>query len=596
MFVGNCFRVSRALIFAVAALCVDPILGLTPAAMAQAPASQAPLAYAPATMVFRNGPVYTVNGPAPWVSAVAVRGRDIIYVGDEPGVRALIGPDTQSIDLAGRMLMPGFVEGHIHPLVGATLTQGVDLQFNTKKEILSALRAYQQENRDAKMVQGFGWRYSAFPADGPGKADLDAIWPDTPVVLLAIDAHSAWVNSKALALANVTQDTPDPVPGFSYFKRDKKTGEATGWLVEVPAATQVLHAVAPGDADSVVAAFKAWLPRAAEAGITSVFEAGIQIVPDEVGFQLYSDLAKAGALPFRVVGAHYHNDPAIDPVPLIAKLKQDFQGDLVQASVLKLNMDGVDASRTAAMLAPYADMPSTRGDTLLSKEVLEDIVLRADAQGIDIHVHSIGDRATRMTLDAIERAIKTNPPRDRRNTITHVHALAAEDVARFAKLGVIGQFSAQWAVPDVYWVQVTQARWGHARADATYPFGSLLRQGANISFGTDWPAASNYSTFHPLEALEVAVTRRELGSKEQKPLPPLDERLSLAEAIRANTLTAAYQLRLDDKVGSIEVGKRADLIVLDRNLFTTPADQIHQARVLLTMMDGVVRHRADGLK
>lgn len=543
-----------------------------------------------ADLVFRGGGVYTVDAARPWAEAVALLDGTIVYVGDDDGVAAFIGPATRVVELSGRVLLPGFVEGHIHPIIGATATRGVDLQYDTPAEIVEVLRAHARQIGTVDVVRGFGWRYGAFPPSGPHRDILDAIWPDTPVILLAIDGHSAWVNSKALTLAGVTRATPDPVPGFSTFQRDE-TGEATGYLIEVPALLQVLAAAAPFTLEAVTEALGDWLPKASAAGITSVFDAGMQILPNEDGFALYEDLALRGALPFRVVGCYYHNDPAIDPVPLVRALRRRFDGPLVRAAVLKLNMDGVDAGYTAAMLAPYADDPGTSGQTLLAAELARDIVRRADAEDIDVHVHAIGDRATRLTLDAIEAAIAENPPRDRRHAIAHLQGVDEADLARFAPLGVIAQFSAQWAVPDHYWATVTTARWGAERAARTYRFGTLLRAGTRLSLGTDWPAAAHFSTFRPLDAIEIATTRQELGGDPaQKPLPPADECIPLADAIHANTLGAAYQIRLDGICGSIEVGKRADLIVLDRDLFAIDANMIHEAEVLLTLMDGIVRH------
>jgi predicted amidohydrolase YtcJ len=544
-----------------------------------------------ADFVFHNGPVYTVDAKTPWARAVAVKGTQIVYVGDDAGAKAFIGPNTRVVDLQGKMLMPGFVEAHIHPVLGSALSRGIDLQFNTRQEILAKLAANKDKLIDG-VIRGFGWRYSAFPATGPRKEDLDAIWPDTAVLLLGIDGHSAWVNSKTLAMAGITKDTPDPNPGFSYFARDPDTREPTGWLVEVEAMMQVLSASMPFTLEYIASCLDDWLPKASAAGITSLFDAGLQIVPNDVGFQHYTDLAEAGTLPFRIVGSYYHNQPEIDPVPLILELKKKFQSEFVSASVLKLNMDGVDAPRTAAMLQPYADKADESGSTLLTPERLRDIVRRADAEGLDIHFHSIGDRSTRLVLDAIEAAMAANPARDRRHTIAHCQGIDPADLPRFAKLGVIAEFSAQWSVPDVYWAEVTSVRWGRARADTMYRSGSILRSGGRVTFGTDWPAAGNYSTYRPLEAIEVGVTRCEIGVQGQVPLPPQDERITLHEAIHANTLAASYQLRLDHKVGSIEVGKLADLIVLDRNLFDSKPHEVHQAKVLLTLMNGKVRHEA----
>ena len=566
------------------AAAVAPILKAT--AVSAQPAERSD---AKADIVFRNGPVYPVNGRQAWARAVAVRRRLIVYVGEDAEVEQFVGPSTRVVDLHGRMLLPGFVEGHIHPIVGATVTRGIDLQYYTREETLKALEAYRSKLGKADTVRGFGWRYSAFPPTGPRKEDLDRIWPETPVILLAVDAHSAWVNSKTLEMAGVTKETKDPIPGFSYFQRDPATGEATGWLVEVPVLVQVMQAAAPLTFDYIAESLEQWLPKASAAGITSVFDAGLIIAPAEAGFQLYTDLEEQGKLPFRVVGTYYHNDPAIDPVPPTQMLRQRFHSELVRASVLKLNMDGGDAQYTAAMLKPYSDRPDTSGDTLLPADLVNDIVRRADNEGIDIHVHSMGDRSTRLALDAIEAAIQANPPRDRRHSIAHLPSVSAEDLPRFATLGVLAQFSAQWAVPDQYWSKVTMARWGKERSGQIYRIGSLLRHGTKIALGTDWPAAANYSTFNPLEAIEIAVTRQELGQPGQAPLPPADERISLDEALRANTMGAAYQAGLDNEVGSIEVGKLADLIVLEKNLFEIEPHEIHRTKVAMTVMNGKVQ-------
>ncbi len=542
-----------------------------------------------ADVIFRNGTVYTVDPAKPRAEAVATRGKQIVQVGTTDEVMALAGPSTRVVDLDGGMLLPGFAEGHIHPIAGSAITRGVDLQFDTRDAILEALRNYAPTVAGGGPVRGFGWRYDAFPATGPRREDLDAIWPDRPVLLIAIDAHSAWVNTKTLELAGITKDSTDPVPGFSVFQRDPD-GTPTGYLVEVPAYMQVLNSVVPMDEAFVAESLTQWAPRASEAGITSMFDAGVEIMPEDKAFGHYRDLESAGKLPFRVTGSYYYNDPKIDPLPKIIALRDGPQSELVHVNVLKIVMDGVDAGRTAAMLAPYADQPDTSGQSLFTAEQVNDVVKRADAQGIDVHVHCIGDRSTRMTLDAIDAAIETNPPRDRRNAIAHLQCVDPQDIPRLGALGVIAQISAQWATPDPYWRNVTTVRLGPERANRMYAFKSLADGGARLSFGCDWPAASYYSTFRPLEAIEIAVTRQELGKPDQAPLPRPEERLSLDQAIAAQTMGPAYQLRRENDLGSITVGKLADLVVLDKDLTAIPPHEIHQAAVKLTMMNGVVRH------
>jgi predicted amidohydrolase YtcJ len=275
---------------------------------------------------------------------------------------------------------------------------------------------------------------------------------------------------------------------------------------------------------------------------------------------------------------------------VIKALQREFQSELVRASVLKLNIDGGDAQYTAALLDPYADSPKISGDTLLPPELFADIIRRADRDGIDIHIHSYGDRATRLSLDAFEAAIKANPQRDRRHAMAHLLLVDPADVLRFGKLGVTAQFSAQWAVPDQQWRDVTRSRLGAARSDTLYRINSILRHGGVASFGTDWPAAGYYSTFRPLDAIEVAITRRELDKPKDPQLPPIAEAITLDAALKASTLGPAYQLRMERDVGSIEVGKLADLIVLERNLFEVAPQEIHKTEVLMTLMNGEVRH------
>lgn len=543
-----------------------------------------------ADVVFVNGKVFTVASNQPWAEAVAVKGRRIAYVGDAAGAKDFIGRRTEIIDLGGKMLMPGFVEAHTHPYVGSSLSQGIDLQYDTREKILEVLRAYAKTTPANALVRGFGWRYIAFPDTGPRKEDLDAIWPDQPVFLCGIDIHCAWVNSKALQLAGITKDTPDPVPGFSRFERDPSTGEPTGFLVEPPAMVQVLDASEPYTLATAAAALAIWLPKASAAGITSLMDAGVLVVSEDEAFQHYIDLENAGKLPFRVVGTHYYNDPKADPIEAITRLRAKYRTELVRASVLKLNIDGGPEPYTAFMLEPYTDKPDTKGVTLIPPDRLKEIVRAADREDIDVHCHVMGDGAVRLTLDACEAAIAANPPRDRRHSLAHLPLVSDADLPRFAKLGVIAQSSANWAVLDPAIVGITKRRWG-SRTDHFFRYNSLLRAQGRLTLGTDWPAASYYSTYKPLDAIESAVTRQEIRKADAQALPPIGERITLAQALRANTLDAAYQLRLEKDVGSIEVGKFADLTVLQENLFDVPVREIHATPVLMTMMNGGFTHR-----
>lgn len=547
----------------------------------------------PADFVFHNGPVYTVAGPAPWAKAVAVRGKTIVHVGDEAGAMALAGPETQVIDLKGRLLMPGFVEGHTHPFLGAFLTSGLDLQLPTLKDALEAIEQYAKDNPTGP-IRGFGWRVDMFPPEGPNRAELDRILPDRPAFFFAIDGHSLWANSKALEMAGVNRDTPDPIPRFSYYVREEN-GEPTGYVLEVNAVLSLVNAVEPISPAAMGKLMEGWLPKATAAGITSVFDAGVPPIGSDQGalIALYTDVEKRGELPFRVVASYAVKSlPIDDAVEKLTDIRSRVSSELVQVNVVKIVGDGSQGGYTAWLIEPYADMPNSTGASPFSEEQWHQLIGLVDAAGYDVHVHACGERTARVALDSIEKAIAANPGRDRRHTIAHLVYVEDDDNLRFGKLGVTAQFSANWSSADPDTLLNMVARYGQPRASRMYRTKTILNEGGRVSFGTDWPAAGYFSTYKPLDSIEVGVTRQLIGQPDAPVLLPENERLTVEQAIHANTLGAAYQIRLEDKVGSLEVGKLADLIVLDRNILEIDPHDIHKAKVELTMMNGKVRHRA----
>ncbi len=543
--------------------------------------------------VFHNGLVHTVADAGPRPLAVAVTGAAISYVGDDAGALALAGPATTVVDLGGRLMMPGFVEGHIHPFLGAFFGAGANLQVPTSADALAAIEAYARANPDGP-VRGFGWRVDMFGPQGPDRADLDRVLPDRPGFFFAIDGHSLWVNSKALELAGVHRDTPDPVAGFSFYTRDSD-GVPTGYILEAPAMLAVVNALEPVTVESMGLLLEAWTPQAAAAGITAVFDAGVPPIggsQDEL-IRLYTDLESRDALPFRVVASYLVSSPPIeDAVATLRGLRGRIAGDLVDVRVLKILGDGTQGGYTAWLVEPYADNPESVGESPFTEQQWHRLVVEADAAGFDVHIHACGDRAARTGLDAIESAIAANPPRDRRHALAHLVYVQDSDNRRFGELGAVAQFSANWMSADPDTLTNMCVRYGPPRQDLLYRPRDVLEAGGRISFGTDWPAAGYFSTYKPLDAIQIAVTRQLIGEPGAPVLSPADQRLSVAQAVHANTLGAAYQLRLDDRVGSIEVGKLADLIVLDANIFDIDPHDIHRTAVTITMMNGRVTHRS----
>jgi predicted amidohydrolase YtcJ len=550
-----------------------------------------------ADYVFKNGAIYTIDAKNPKVQAIAITGKVITYVGTNKGAQAFVGDKTQVIDLKGQMLLPGFVESHIHPTT-ALPVQGADLQFDSLEQVLASLKTWAAAHPEAKVIRGFGWRYNLFPTTGPTKEVLDRVFPDRPVLLVAIDVHSGWANSQALELAGVNAKTPDPVPGFSYFQRDPKTGEPTGWLVEVPAEMAVLSKLEPFSVEATINAMQHKLPEFAAAGITAVFDAGIVTIPTESGFDGYQKLEQENKLPVRVVGSYYWNSPETeDPAGIALKLRDKYHSELVQFRTLKVNFDGGESQHTAVMLKPYFDRPGYNSDYLLDPKLVEAAVLKAQQNGLDTHCHCYGDAAIRKYLDIVAEAEKQYPNSPSRHTIAHSVLITDQDVARFAELNVTMQTSAQWITPDPYSERIVQILGSEVVFSEWARMNSVLKAGGRLAFGTDWPAAGYFSSYKPLDAIQVAITRAMLpqyGGKAFTPImPPANERITLDQALKAYTLDSAYVLDLEKKIGSLEVGKFADIVVLEKNLYKIPPSDISTTKVKLTMMNGKVTYRAE---
>jgi predicted amidohydrolase YtcJ len=554
----------------------------------------------PEVTVFRNGRVYTVEKAQPWAQAVVVRGRRTVYVGDNAGAMNYAGRGAKVVDLDGRMMLPGFIEAHWH-LATLAFARGAWVNHDKPEDIYAAVRQFADANPQAKIIPGFGWIVPNFPATGPRKEALDVIVPDRPVLLISNDLHNYWVNSKFLELAGITKDTPrDVVPGASWYEKDPTTGEPTGYICEVPALFAVLqklakHGIEPFGLSVAAEAIEEWQSKLAAAGITTFFDAGFSVWPtaQHNGFDILTNLERRGKLLQRVVGSLYHNDPNADPLPIIMAYKKKYQSALVQANVLKLIADGTELAQTAYYLEPYAGRPDWRGEPLFPPATFNRIVREADASGLDIHVHATGDAAVRLTLDAFEAAFKANGRGNRRHTICHAFLTDPSDIPRFRKLGIVANTQIQWGVPDPYQLRVRSVL-GEERWNRMYTFKSLTDKGAVVSFGTDALATGYKVVYKPLEAIQAGHTRQEPGKPDGPILPPQSERLSVAELIRGYTLNGAYQLRREREIGSIKVGKLADLVVLERNLFEVSPHEIGKVKVQLTMMDGRVTHR-DGV-
>ncbi|HEY1632837.1 MAG TPA: amidohydrolase [Rhizomicrobium sp.] len=519
-------------------------------------------AHADPDLVLTGGAVYTLDPAHPWASALVVRDKHIAYVGNDSGARAFAHKDARMIVLHGQMVLPGFHDAHVHPMsAGLRLLQCRLGEAKTEADIAAAIRACNAKDRQAAWLQGAGWTPQAFGPAGPTRALLDAAAPDRPAFFRTPDGFTAWVNSKALALAGIDAKGPDN----HGIARDPQSHEPTGVLRDDAIALVRQHIPKPTEAEHR-AALKNTTAISNSFGVTSVFDASASAPMIDA----YRAADQAHELTVRVVIAQLV-DPARGPAQVddfIAR-RDRIASPRVRADAAKFFLDGEIDRHTAAMLAPYADAPATSGPDIPA-DVLNPIVRRLDAEGFLIHMHVMGDRAVRTGLDALEDAARANGPRDRRPQLAHVGVADPADIPRFAKLGVAANFQPVWFRSDDPDMAPTKAALGPARSRWIMPIAAIASHGGRIVAGSDWPATS----LNPLDGIEAAVTRDG------------PERVGLAQILAAYTRDAAWVVREDKIDGTIEVGQAADLVVLDRNLFKIKPSDIHNARVVLTLLDG----------
>ncbi|WP_225097561.1 amidohydrolase [Streptomyces sp. CoH27] len=532
-----------------------------------------------ADLLFTGGPVLTPEGRT--ASAVAVTGDRITAVGHDE-VRELAGPRTEVVDLAGRLLLPGFQDAHVHPVpAGLELSQCDLTGARTAEESVAAVRAYADAHPDRAWILGGGWSMEAFAGGTPTKELLDAAVPDRPVYLPNRDHHGAWVNSRALELAGIGRDTPDPADG--RIERHA-SGEPSGTLQE--GAMQLVGRLAPpATATDRLAALLHAQRHLHALGITAWQDA---LVGDFLGMddpaEAYRTAAREGTLTARVVGAlWWDRERGAEQIPELAEKRREFSHGRFRAGTVKLMLDGVAENGTAALLDPYLDTcgcaTANRGKSFIDPGLLPKYVTELDALGFQCHFHALGDRAVRDALDAVEAARAANGPSDTRPHLAHLQVVHPDDVPRFARLGATANIQPLWAAHEPQMDELTIPFLGAERASWQYPFGALLRSGARLAAGSDWPVSSP----DPLQGIHVAVNRVEPGGGGPVFLP--GERLGLADALTAYTAGSAYVNHLDD-TGRVAVGALADLVVLDRDPFAGPPEEITQTGVALTYVGG----------
>lgn len=529
-----------------------------------------------ADIVFKNGAVYTVDAAKTWAQSLAIKKQKIIYVGTNSGVQRFISNNTKIINLQGKMVLPGFIDSHVHLITGGMTLSECNLSgINKIKNLLEKIRQCKNKFPEKEWITGSGWELTLFERANPSKQLLDNVVADKPVYLESGDGHSAWVNSKALVIAGIGKETEAPSGG--RIERDDKTGMPSGVLRE-SAMRLVAAKIPPPSREDYRLGLRQALTLAGRFGITAVHEANAS----EQLLKTYLEFDQENKLSVRVTAAiRFDRTLGDKQIPNLISLREKYQGARLKADAVKLFIDGVIESHTAALLLPYVDRPDYSGNPNFQPEALGSLIMRLEAENFQIHVHAIGDRAIRMSLDGFEAAQKINGKRDLRHHIAHLELIDPDDIQRFAHLGVIANFQPLWAYADSYITDLTIPVLGEKRARWLYPMGSVAKTGAVIVGGSDWSVTS----MNPLEAMQTAITRSDPEKKKPSSWIP-EERVDLPTMIAAYTINGAYLNHREKETGSLEVGKKADLIVLDKNLFAVPVNEIRKAKVLLTLIDG----------
>jgi predicted amidohydrolase YtcJ len=532
-----------------------------------------------AELVIINGNIFTVDEANPIVQAVAIRGEKIIAVGSTKDISAYIDRDsTKVINAGGRLVLPGFNDAHVH--FGPLDPDYIELRYTTDPStITEKVKAQVAKSKPGELIRGGHWEHEMFnDKKWPSKELLDKVSPDNPVVLSRADGHSVLVNSYVLKASGITKKTPNPFGG--EIQRDPVTGEATGILKENAEGLVKTGAVKTVRTPEEEAA-REWqgyllaLKEARELGVTSVQ------IPGSADFETYEKLMSTGNLTSRVdIGKTLTADTFA--LARYKELQKRFpkDGNWIRFGYLKAFIDGTIGSGTALMFEPFSDNPATSGLSMMPYEEFENMVVTADKYGFQIGVHSIGDKGNNWTLNAYEKAQQVNGVRDSRHRDEHAQVLLLSDIPRFAKLGVIPSMQPTHCISDK---KFAEKRIGTERAKGAYAWNSLAKSGAKLAFGTDYQV----EPLKPMEGLYAAVTRKErLGESGEGWFP--EEKISMADAIKYYTLGGAYAQFMEDRKGIIKNGYLADIVIVDRDLFSVPENEIMRAKIDYTITGGRV--------
>jgi len=528
-----------------------------------------------ADLILKNGVIFT-GTKNEIVDAVAIQKDRIIAAGSFNDMDKFVTDNTRIIDLGEKFACAGFNDAHLHLLSGGLSMLEVDLTgASSRREIRRRVANKLKTLAPGSWIIGRGWDQNLLPdKKWPTRRVLDMVAPDVPIYLKRICGHAVLVNTKALRIAHITKDTPDP-PGGEIV-RDRKTGEPIGILKE-SAMELVSQYIPEPSKEQKIQAVKRALDEFRRFGITSVQE---NTSADML--RIYSDLEKQGELTCRIT----EMVPVETGFDKCEKLRKKYTGPYVRFGLLKAFADGSLGARSAALFEPYSDNPSTKGLLQYSQDEINALVAEADKRGFQMGIHAIGTRANYMILNAYEFAQKVNGKRDSRHRIEHAQVLVRDEIPRFKELGVIASMQPFHCIDDMHWAEKFI---GPRRCRYAYAWKSLMNSGADIAFGTDWPIAP----LNPLVSIYAAVTRRDTTGYPTKGWFP-QERLTVKEAILNYTRGSAYAEFMEKEKGVLKEGMFADIVILDKNIMKIPPEEILKTRVVYTIVGGKIVYEGEG--
>jgi predicted amidohydrolase YtcJ len=549
-----------------------------------------------ADLILSGARIFTANKQQPWAEAVAVKNGRFIYVGDSAGVSRYQSGSTRSINLEGRLIIPGLIDAHAHPGYIDVEHFG-DIAETSEEKILAAVKKYADEHPDEEWLRLCCWPTDLYVkgSQGPDKRILDAVVPDRPVWFVSEWWHSGWLNSKALEVLGVGKDTPDPKPGVATYVRHGD-GEPTGWVKEGAGWQHFVEQFGineDGHRESHEENMLAALQLLSEAGVTTLYDAG-NFGYEDLVFGFMAGLEKEGKLPVRYEGTYQVFTPerVALAIPEMKRYRKEYGGDRLQFNTVKLFMDGIDQNRSSGLLEPHTDNPAYVGDTILTVEELRDFLLELSSEQFDIHIHTMGDLAVRRVLDAVEQAKDIAESHFYpRVTIAHLGHIDSADLPRIKELGVISNYTPWWFTTNQD--DPLKTWFGKDRYGNMYRPKSLFDLDIIVTFSSDeWWGGELLPTYlNPYFGMQVGHTRQypsEWREEDEEIRPPENERLSIEQLIAGYTQNGAYQLRMENEIGSIETGKLADLVVLNDNLFDIDSDKIWKVKPAAVLMEGEV--------